>query len=228
LKYGEDLQKTEVCQRLLTPHKDLWLELKKVHPRLTFSQSDARAIFQEVAETNGKSVWTRSLADSEITDYCERMSLRLRTMLRHIMQGMCKTPPTKWAANLMAENSGVGDQEPPQKAKKLAGSSKTGASHEYTYGLDHASGKAFREPVGGGRRVLTDLVVKDGFDKDSDFPFAVFEEDGEMIEIQDLTVGEMADRTNVALSARGSIWEGSHPDGRRLRLARLFGKTMEP
>ena len=227
LKYGEDMATTKVNPALIIPHRDLWLQLRELHRRMTFSQKDMAEIFLQVADRNAASaVWTRRLTAEELPDYSDRMAKRLRIMTRHICQGLTKS--TKWAVTMMSETEGdeavaseaaVAAAPAKRPAKRPAAAPMGNEDQEYFYGFDHVAGKAFRQPATGGRRELTDLICKDD-EADDAYPHALFSEDGPEIEIKNITVGELRERRRVVLQTRGSLWEGETPDGKRLRVAR--------
>ena len=209
LKYGEDMKATLVAPRNIIPHKDMWIELRAIHKRFTWSQSDMVEVFKEVANRNGTATWPRQLNNDELKDFSIRMAKRFRVMVRHINQAMVKK--NSWATTMLKdEASGVPDED--QLARKRPAS----AMREYTYGYDHVTGKAFREC--NGKRNFTDIIIGDDDDGN---PSAIFMEGDTAQTIMGLTNGELRDRRAVGLSARGSIWEGTTTTGERLRVAKL-------
>ena len=48
LKYGEDMTKTLVSPKQITPHQAMWCELRGIHKRLTWCQSDIVKVFAGV------------------------------------------------------------------------------------------------------------------------------------------------------------------------------------
>ena len=77
--------------------------------------------------------------------------------------------------------------------------------------------QTWREPAGGGPRQFADMSVPNGA-ANTYFPTANFND--QEIEIRALTGGEVLDKTGVALKGRGSYWESTAANGKRLRVAR--------
>jgi hypothetical protein len=220
IKYGEDMNKTQVSKKLIAGHKGMWQEIKKVHNRMTFNQSEMIDVFKQVANRNGKSgVWPRELTDTEIASMAEAMAKRFRVMVRHICQGLVKK--RTWALDLFEKkpngeaDSTAGCTQSGTSRKKPAAAPKEPKDHVYAYGYDHLTGKAYREK--GKKRDFTDVTVGDN---DDGHPVASFTEGGPEIPITAVTNAELRDRRQVALSSRGNLWEGEAKDGERLRVAR--------
>lgn len=217
LKYGEDMQATPVSPKLITPFKEMWKELRQIHKRMTWSQSDMVKVFEEVADKNG-STWPRELTGSEKKDFSVRMSKRFRVMARHINQSMVKK--RGWVLEMLGDHDAAvaGGNV---KATKDVPRKRPASATEYTYGFDHVTGKAFRQ-CERGKRVFTDIIIGDDDDAN---PTAIFMENDEPVQITAVKNAELRDRRHVMLASRGSIWEGTTTDGERLRVARLPEST---
>ncbi len=93
----------------------------------------------------------------------------------------------------------------------------------FFYGFDQQLQKAWREPSTGGKRCFACVSIPEKADPKS-FPVACFDGDEE-IEIKQITVGELQDRNNVQLAARGCLWEGTSQDGTALKVIRFVWQT---
>ena len=94
LKYGEKPKGCPVVVELIIPFKDMLVKLYKLHPTLSFRQSDIAQVFGLVAEAKGSS-WVRKLTKDELPSYETRIALRFRAMARHVSQALLKR--TTWA-----------------------------------------------------------------------------------------------------------------------------------
>jgi hypothetical protein len=227
-----------VQRSLIEPHGKFFRELYGINRSLTFSQSDVKGVLVKVAAKNGNSCWPRELTTTEISDFSQRVAKRLRIMCRHLSQSHRKK--VAWALLLLGDGEPAeGEFQQPAlelegpahveagdnsaRAKSQSGGMKrpSAAPDEpdsgYFYGFDFEMFRAWREPASGGKRVFAEVTVPDHAEK-TDFPVAQF--DGVDTEIKAITCGEIRDKKVVVLKGRGSYWEGTTADGKRLRVAR--------
>jgi len=101
------------------------------------------------------------------------------------------------------------------------------AAHEKTsqeafyFGYDFELDKAWRQKcAGGGKREFAPVEYEDTDDAAS-HPRARFS-DGSTRDVPQVTVGELREKNNLKLSARGVYWEGATPDGERLWVSRTL------
>ena len=115
IRYGEKMASSPLDVPALIEHRRMWRQLHKAHPQLSWSQKQGEEIMAKVAN-HCSNTWARPLAASEINDYCDRMSKRLRTMAKHIMATKCKRPKCGWLARILPVDELLGVQKKPAAA----------------------------------------------------------------------------------------------------------------
>lgn len=89
--YGPKLDRAHIVR-----HRKLLNKLREVHPNLSFVKSALKSSFKDMAASKD---WKMSAVD--LQDFSEKMACRVGLMCRHLSQALCKTPPPKWAEDVL-------------------------------------------------------------------------------------------------------------------------------
>ena len=144
LSYGEQMDSSPVQRLVVLSHAEMIRTIEAKFKHFSFVPAVVEDAFKQILDGQKDAF---GLDDKHRADWCKTMSMRLRTMLRHVAQALVKE--SKWAQNMMRKDGGDDDhqcqsEEQPQR-KQAPGAASAG---EWICDWSWEHHEAWRVPVG--------------------------------------------------------------------------------